>query len=97
MTTEAKHMPRGWRAAHFLGEADLLVDGDRVAKDRVYACVRACAGIPTEQLSDWACERLLTAAEDVAAELGSYVEGADYDSMVRLKAALVPFQKDIKS
>lgn len=74
-------------------------------RDRIVACLNACAGIPTEQLGN--VQALVAAAEEIRAELKEFYDGeATCDHSVgicycgywcrreQLDAALGPFRKD---
>ena len=95
--------PEPWHAAHALGRADLLLDGERISADRVKACVNACAGIPTEQLEPG---NLATVLQTLRHIEGGHFEGAGEMAVagewkrfsMRLqklaRAALASFRKD---
>ena len=96
MTTDAKHTPEPWtkgpartvyagddrRIGQFLREVDL---------ERALACVRACAGIPTEQLEKACVEKLVRALLEISSP--SQTTGLLWwQKMAR--EALAPFDKD---
>lgn len=62
---------------------------------RSLACLRACAGIPTEQLEGGCVERLFhSASRFLTALQGKNPPAWKHDCEMELRAALLSFQKD---
>ena len=83
------HTPEPWPDWESLSGSGSHYALDRFSYERARACVNACAGIPTEQLSDAKVIELVQCLAWL-----DRVGGLGLDKHERIAAALAPFRKD---